>query len=149
MEEKKKYIIVLIIILITYIYYNNNESFWVTQINRPLRYCRYCGYNNYHSCNNCVNCGFCTTSKGYGECVNGDQNGPFFRKDCLYWDYRQPSYYLDHNPNYIYYPSNYFNPRRNWINRYGNKYWRNKQGKYYKKKINKKKINKKNKKNKN
>ena len=141
MKIKKKILLALLIFLIIKLIYKQCESFWTAHVQRPLKHCRYCGYNNYNSCNNCVNCGFCITSKGYGECVNGDQNGPFFRKDCLYWNYRQPAYKIIRNDDYIFRPYYNINSQSHWIKKYGNKYWRDKYGNYkHKHKYNNKNI---------
>lgn len=61
----------VLLILILLIMNNNNivESF---------------GYNSY--CN-CTRCGYCVSDKGNGECVPGDIRGPYFRDDCIYWEY--------------------------------------------------------------
>ena len=57
------------------------------------KYCPSCGTKDKHSCGTCVNCGFCITVDGYGECVPGNNQGPFFRSDCAVWEYGNPYYY--------------------------------------------------------
>lgn len=50
-------------------------------------YCENCGYKGRIGCNNCSNCGYCITPSGNGECVSGDANGPYFRDDCVAYEY--------------------------------------------------------------
>ena len=52
-----------------------------------FRFCANCGYYNPMSCLNCVNCGICHTPAGSAQCLPGDQNGPYFRADCVDWNY--------------------------------------------------------------
>lgn len=54
------------------------------------KYCGGCGYFNRRECSSCTNCGYCTTIDGNGECVPGDNFGPYFRKDCADWEYTDP-----------------------------------------------------------
>lgn len=56
------------------------------------QYCPSCGWRSRNTCSKCTNCGYCITASGYGECVPGDNNGPYFRSDCLYWEYGDPYY---------------------------------------------------------
>lgn len=49
--------------------------------------CPNCGQRNRLQCSDCASCGWCLTPDGYGECVPGNQKGPFFRQDCLDWQY--------------------------------------------------------------
>lgn len=58
----------------------------------PQQYCGSCGYLGRVSCNNCANCGYCVTD-GVGECVPGDSQGPYFRSDCDYYEYKNPYLY--------------------------------------------------------
>ena len=67
----------------------------------PPKYCDNCGDLGRYDCNDCVNCGYCYTPDGYGECVPGDINGPFFRKDCTAYEYNANDYWIDDYP-YIY-----------------------------------------------
>lgn len=60
------------------------------------RYCGSCTGRTRRSCGKCLNCGWCMNSKGVGTCVAGDSHGPFFRDDCMYWEYGNPYY---HYPN--------------------------------------------------
>ena len=111
-------------------------------------YCADCGLNNRVGCSNCVNCGYCITPSGYGECVPGGPNGPYFRRDCIDYKYQEPISNWGW-PNY-YWP----NPFYGWFNGWPN-YWPNSNyyrgGPYYDKpnyyqrqKPYKKKYNKKN-----
>jgi len=51
------------------------------------KYCPSCGWRSRYNCSKCTNCGYCVTASGYGECVPGDSSGPYFRSDCMYWEY--------------------------------------------------------------
>jgi len=52
------------------------------------RYCSSCGdLPNRAAVGSCTNCGICLTPTGNEEAVPGDQYGPYFRDDCLHWDY--------------------------------------------------------------
>lgn len=64
-------------------------------------YCPSCGWRSRNSCSKCTNCGYCITASGYGECVPGDSSGPYFRSDCLYYEYGSP---------YEYYPYSHLFP---------------------------------------
>ena len=57
------------------------------------RYCPSCGWRSRETCSKCINCGFCITREGKGSCVPGDSQGPFFREDCMYWEYGSPYRY--------------------------------------------------------
>lgn len=61
------------------------------------KYCSSCGWRSRSSCSKCTNCGYCITPDGTGECVPGDSSGPYFREDCLYWEYGDPYYYYPYN----------------------------------------------------
>lgn len=55
--------------------------------------CPNCGKRNRPQCFECSNfnsggCGWCIKSNGEGQCVPGNQNGPYFNSDCLYWEYK-------------------------------------------------------------
>lgn len=63
------------------------------------RYCTHCGGKGRFSCNNCENCGYCITPDGYGECVSGDANGPYFREDCIAYEHSANGYRIyKHSP---------------------------------------------------
>lgn len=64
------------------------------------RYCSSCGYKSRRSCGKCINCGYCISSSGYGECVAGDSSGPYFRQDCVYWEYGDPYHYYPYSHMY-------------------------------------------------
>lgn len=80
----------------------------------PYRYCSKCGYKSRRKCADCTNCGYCLPYRGPGECVPGDNNGPYFRQDCMVWEYNSP--YNDYA--HIFPRLDY--PYRYW--RYGNRY---------------------------
>ncbi len=56
------------------------------------RYCPSCSWRSKSSCSNCTNCGYCITPSGFGECVPGDSNGPYFKDNCMYWNYGDSNY---------------------------------------------------------
>jgi len=95
----------------------NMENFYIDNYDKA--YCSSCGYKNRSNCNNCVNCGYCINEDGYGECVPGDANGPYFRKDCAYYEYNNPYYSYGAFP--YYYPYNY--PKVDPYSVYPLKYW--------------------------
>ena len=64
---------------------------------RSKRYCSTCGDKNNFECGQCVNCGTCVSERGVAKCVLGDQAGPYFREDCVQWQFNNPL-------NYFYYP---------------------------------------------
>lgn len=51
------------------------------------RYCPSCGWRSRATCSKCTNCGFGLRSDGYGQCMPGDNAGPFHRDDVMYWEY--------------------------------------------------------------
>lgn len=67
----------------------NIENFYVSTQPKDS-YCSECGTKGRRRCGECVNCGFCYTPNGYGECIPGDENGPYFREDCLNYEYTTP-----------------------------------------------------------
>ena len=97
------------------------------------RYCGNCGYNGRVNCANCVDCGYCINRYGYGECLPGDRRGPYFRDDCIYWEYDAPlSYYYVYPHTHLfpivsigdYYPFSYRHIRRKIDKRQKHKYKR-------------------------
>lgn len=75
--------------------------------------CPNCGKRNKLTCFNCPTCGWCVTPDGHGECVPGDQNGPFFRQDCIAWQHRPIRTPLGpRGPRGIYRPKRRFFTRR-------------------------------------
>ncbi len=74
----------------------NVEGFY-TNYGYYKRYCPSVGWRSRYSCAKCVNAGYCITPNGTGECVPGDSSGPYFRRDCQYWEYGDPYYYIPFN----------------------------------------------------
>jgi hypothetical protein len=70
-----------------------------------MSYCDKCGDKGEFTCGNCANCGFCIDQFGFGECVPGDQYGPFFREDCVHWQYMNPGMMPWYSPYRWFYPS--------------------------------------------
>lgn len=81
-------IIVLTIIMVSIIrsFVNNTEGY--------ANYCDQCGYLSDFDCATCINCGTCITSRGNKECVPGDINGPYFRRDCKQWYYNSMPWFV-------------------------------------------------------
>ena len=74
---------------------NKIEGFYID--GSPYKkYCSHCGYKSKRSCAKCVNCGICVTPNGYSECLPGDSSGPYFRNDCIYWNYGRSYYPYNH-----------------------------------------------------
>jgi hypothetical protein len=77
-------VIVLILIFAMYLWLipdtYDKERF---AIHNYPQYCNECGVLGPFDCNNCTNCGNCLTPNGNWECVTGDENGPYFRKDMV------------------------------------------------------------------
>lgn len=69
------------------------------------QYCPNCGDLNLATCSTCANCGICVTG-GVGKCVPGNSSGPYFEKDCEYWNH-QPYVYNYEIPSYINYNYTY------------------------------------------
>ncbi|MBA43174.1 MAG: hypothetical protein CMF62_04085 [Magnetococcales bacterium] len=86
-KNNKLIICVIVLLIVSYVILNNNESI---EGFSGVRYCGECGYRSRRKCGSCLDCGFCITSEGYGECVSGDENGPYFRSDCAIWEYGLP-----------------------------------------------------------
>lgn len=94
-----------------------------SQIVRPgqgvPRYCGQCGDQSYAGCRSCADCGYCV-HQGIGECVPGDERGPYFREDCEYWEYLPPRYY--HTPRHHIFPTLRIRRRRRFRPR-GWRFW--------------------------
>ena len=96
-------IILIIVLIISFLLI----KFFNIKLIENFSYCENCGYKSRFKCNNCVNCGYCISVHGLGECVPGDQRGPYFREDCAVWEYQIPT---------LYYPSYYTNPYLKYYN---------------------------------
>lgn len=77
------------------------EEFYGYNFYNQYDKCKNCGDNSRDQCSACNNCGWCLHSDGYGQCVPGDVNGPYFRQDCYNWfhkyDYLQYPYHPYYN----------------------------------------------------
>lgn len=62
------------------------------------RYCTQCGWKSRTTCSDCNNCGYCIDYDGNGKCEPGDSRGPYFREDCVVWEYKP----FVNNPDIIY-----------------------------------------------
>lgn len=99
------FIIGFIITLIAYVVYalvkkyrNTKVENFFTRFFYSNYYCQSCNKRSHYACSKCDNCGFCITREGRGDCVQGDMYGPYFRRDCVIWDYNK-------SPSYSYYPT--------------------------------------------
>ena len=60
-------------------------------------YCGSCGFRSRYSCNKCTNCGWAMNKNGVGQCLPGDNSGPFFANDVTYWEYSNPYFYYPYS----------------------------------------------------
>ena len=51
------------------------------------QYCQDCGYLSRGACSSCTNCGYAINASGYGSCVPGGPNGPYFQQDAVAYEY--------------------------------------------------------------
>ena len=101
---------------------DNTEGFY-TYYGYYKKYCPSCGWRSRYACSKCTNCGYCVTASGYGECVPGDSSGPYFRSDCMYWEFGDPYYYYPYS--HIFpvvsirsqYPTYRWRHTRPWVNK--------------------------------
>lgn len=75
--------------------------------------CPNCGQRTKLQCTECSSCGWCLTPNGYGECVPGNKNGPYFRQDCLDWQYIPRNIYRTPRPIPVY-KRPFWRWRRSW-----------------------------------
>lgn len=108
-----------VILIVACIIVSSNDDFsdldeethkenYVVYSERDKWRCKECSGLNRINCGNCANCGFCYDYKGKGTCVPGDQNGPFFRSDCVDYEYISPIYYTDVYPGWSYFYDGYY-----------------------------------------
>lgn len=83
-----------------FITFANGNKLYDNNTNTYGRYCNNCGELGQGGCNECFDCGYCYNENGVGECVSGDENGPYFRDDCYNYEYRVPFYYNRLYPTY-------------------------------------------------
>lgn len=75
---------IVILIMIVYRYYSKNKS--IEGFNTAD--CPNCGQRDKLQCFQCDGCGWAWNDKGYGECIPGNEQGPYFAKDTVEWQYR-------------------------------------------------------------
>ena len=75
----------------TYVYPTTYGSYWWPQSTwwspPGKRYCQDCGDYSRGGCASCSNCGFAINESGSGQCIPGDQKGPYFQQDAISWEY--------------------------------------------------------------
>lgn len=106
-------VIVITIIIIILLCRKKMEGF-NSYLNYYKKYCGSCGKRTRYSCGKCYNCGYCITPSGYGECTPGDSSGPYFRRDCMYWEYGDPYYYYPYSHVYPVIKTKSIYPRYRW-----------------------------------
>jgi hypothetical protein len=90
MVPNKKTIFCILILVITIASILVNYYDVATEGFSGLSYCDDCGYRSRWECSDCIDCGYCISEYGDGECVSGNEDGPFFRSDCAIWEYGKP-----------------------------------------------------------
>lgn len=119
----RMYLLAILVAIIIFVSYARSEGFISYIVSHDPKYCPECGKMSRSMCSSCTNCGYCINSRGVGECVPGDSTGPYFRKDCLTWDYNAPSVtsvypivgtYSLYSPYYYRYPRHRRYWRRRW-----------------------------------
>lgn len=99
--------LIFVVVLANY-FANAAEHFTPHRWERSYpKYCSSCADLPRNKCNNCINCGYCVAPRGKGECVPGDENGPMFREDCMYYEYNNPMF-MYNNPVVMYNDPVYF-----------------------------------------
>jgi len=83
------FIIVILLILLLLLAKKDKREGFFTLYPYSYDYCQ-CQSKGRHECGNCANCGYCMDRMGNGQCVPGDENGPWFRTDCVSWEYTYP-----------------------------------------------------------
>lgn len=104
----ERYIVILIWILIISVIslsiptkcVSKKEPFY-TYFGYYKNYCGSCGHRSRTSCSKCTNCGWGMDSNGAGKCMPGDQAGPWFNDNVMYWNFSDP---------YAYYPGSHLYP---------------------------------------
>ncbi len=93
--------IAIIAAVLLYKFLNSSKEGFYTYNSYFKQYCPSCNWRTRYSCSKCTNCGYCITANGVGSCEPGSSAGPYFRKDCAYWQYSDPS---------MYYPPSHYYP---------------------------------------
>lgn len=115
MKPKVKLLLILIVIFVFLRFRTIKEGFNYPYPYFGMSYCDKCGDKGEFTCGNCSNCGFCISQFGSGECVPGDQYGPYFREDCIDWRYMKPGAIPQYSPYHMFFPSrwtSYYNQMR-------------------------------------
>jgi hypothetical protein len=68
-----------------------------------------CGYFSPQSCSKCKSCGWCIGKTGNGQCVASNAYGPYHKRSCVRWSYKNTPFSQDYG---------------NWYHQYGTPYRR-------------------------
>jgi hypothetical protein len=89
MNLQNLFILIILIFIFNKLFFSssllNNESFQ----NFYGVHCNTCNSKNFAQCLNCAECGFCIKGSS-GECVKGDQHGPYDGRLCDMWYHSDP-----------------------------------------------------------
>jgi len=94
--------IILFISLPTKCWSNNNVEGFYPYYGAYKKYCGSCSGRSIYSAGKCTNCGICYTQPKEGgplvsQSVAGDSRGPYFKKDCIYWNYGNPYHHYPYD----------------------------------------------------
>jgi hypothetical protein len=93
-------LVILVMVIAICMYNKQNVEGFYTYPGYYKKYCGSCGTKSRRSCGSCTNCGTCVTPNGLSECVPGDSSGPYFRSDCMYWEYGDPYQHYPYSHSY-------------------------------------------------
>jgi hypothetical protein len=122
MASEKGVLFLIILLCVMFYLVNNVKEGFYSYFGWYKKWCPECGKRNRRSCSSCVNCGWCINDRGKGECIPGNQSGPMFRKDCLYWETENPYYGYPMNHIYPRYRVGDIYPHYRYNIRYGRKH---------------------------
>jgi hypothetical protein len=80
MEFETWHIVVALIIIALLFVCKKSEGY--------RNFCGNCQDLTEDECKDCENCGVCVTDSGCRKCAQGDEAGPYFRDDCVDWEYK-------------------------------------------------------------
>ena len=80
MEFETWHIVVAVVLIALLFVCTKNEGY--------RNFCGNCHDLTNEECENCDNCGVCTTDSGCKKCTQGDEAGPYFKDNCVDWEYK-------------------------------------------------------------